>query len=57
MRLLLHSIRTRLLPLSSGAPSDSEKLPVVVIPGHGPTTTLQDEKRMNPFLQQTVSRL
>jgi hydroxyacylglutathione hydrolase len=39
--LLLKSIRTRLLVL----PDD-----VTVYPGHGPATTIGDERRSNPFL-------
>ena len=39
---LLHSIHTRLLTL----PDD-----VTVYPGHGPATTVGDERRNNPFLQ------
>lgn len=38
---LINSIKTRLLVLEDD---------VVVYPGHGPTTTIGDEKRMNPFL-------
>jgi hydroxyacylglutathione hydrolase len=38
---LLHSIRHRLLAL----PDET-----IVIPGHGPRTTIQDERRANPFL-------
>lgn len=39
---LLRSIRERLLPLGDA---------VIVVPGHGPTTTLGEERRHNPFLQ------
>jgi glyoxylase-like metal-dependent hydrolase (beta-lactamase superfamily II) len=39
---LLHSIATRLLTL----PDDT-----VVLPGHGPDTTIGEERRANPFLQ------
>jgi glyoxylase-like metal-dependent hydrolase (beta-lactamase superfamily II) len=39
---ILRSIRERLLRLPD---------PTLVIPGHGPPTRLQDEKRGNPFLQ------
>jgi hydroxyacylglutathione hydrolase len=39
---LMHSLKTKLLPLP-----DSLK----VYPGHGPATTIGDEKRHNPFLQ------
>ncbi len=38
---LLNSIRTRLLPL----PAET-----TVLPGHGPATTLADERETNPFL-------
>lgn len=40
-RLILRSIRDRLLVLPETAH---------VIPGHGPATTIGDEKRFNPFL-------
>ena len=40
---LLESLRTRLLTL----PDDT-----VVLPGHGPATTIGEERRMNPFLRQ-----
>jgi glyoxylase-like metal-dependent hydrolase (beta-lactamase superfamily II) len=40
-RLLLSSIRRRLLTLDEAT---------VVIPGHGPATTIGEEKRKNPFL-------
>jgi hydroxyacylglutathione hydrolase len=39
---LLQSIRTKLFPL----PDD-----VTVYPGHGPSTTIGEEKKFNPFLQ------
>lgn len=39
---LLHSIQTQLLPL----PDDT-----VVLPGHGPATTIGREKATNPFLR------
>jgi glyoxylase-like metal-dependent hydrolase (beta-lactamase superfamily II) len=39
---LIHSITQRLLPLGDE---------VNVVPGHGPTTTLGEERRHNPFLQ------
>jgi hydroxyacylglutathione hydrolase len=42
-RRILSSIKTRLFEL----PDDT-----VVIPGHGPNTTIQEEKASNPFLQQ-----
>ncbi|MGR3294957.1 MAG: MBL fold metallo-hydrolase [Candidatus Bathyanammoxibius sp.] len=38
---LVNSIRTGLLPLGDN---------VVVYPGHGPSTTIGDERRSNPFL-------
>ena len=41
--LLMSSIRDKLLPL----PDET-----VVLSGHGPVTTLGDERRMNPFLQE-----
>jgi hydroxyacylglutathione hydrolase len=41
-RQILHSIRDKLLAL----PED-----VIVIPGHGPLTTIGREKEFNPFLQ------
>jgi hydroxyacylglutathione hydrolase len=40
---LINSIKTKLLPL----PDNSK-----VYPGHGPPTTIGDEKRHNPFLQR-----
>lgn len=39
---LIHSIQTRLLPLSEE---------IRVFSGHGPATTIGEEKRSNPFLQ------
>lgn len=39
---LIASIRNKLLPLGDD---------VVFIPGHGPTSTLGEERRFNPFLQ------
>jgi glyoxylase-like metal-dependent hydrolase (beta-lactamase superfamily II) len=39
---IIDSIQTRLLVLS-----DETK----VLPGHGPATTIGDERRSNPFLQ------
>ena len=42
-RQILDSIRTHLLVL----PEETH-----VIPGHGPATTIGDEREMNPFLQQ-----
>ena len=41
-RQILRSIHDKLLPL----PDDA-----VVIPGHGPSTTIGREKRFNPFLR------
>ena len=40
---LMLSIKTKLLPLPES---------VKVYPGHGPSTTMGDEKRHNPFLQR-----
>ncbi|HDQ05239.1 MAG TPA: MBL fold metallo-hydrolase [Candidatus Bathyarchaeota archaeon] len=40
---LMRSIKTKLLPLPES---------VKVYPGHGPSTTIGDEKRHNPFLQR-----
>lgn len=42
LQTLMHSIRTRLLPL----PDETK-----VLPGHGPLTTIGKEKRVNPYLQ------
>lgn len=39
---LLHSIRTRIWPLGDD---------VTLLPGHGPTTTVGEERAHNPFLQ------
>jgi len=39
---LIDSITHRLLPLGDN---------ITVVPGHGPTTTLGEERRHNPFLQ------
>lgn len=41
-RRILHSIATVLMPLPEAT---------VVIPGHGPATTIGEEKEHNPFLQ------
>lgn len=41
-RQILRSIATKLLPLPGEA---------VVFPGHGPPTTIERERRLNPFLQ------
>jgi len=38
---LIRSIRERLLPLGDD---------VTFVPGHGPTSTLGEERRSNPFL-------
>ncbi|MFH1997022.1 MAG: MBL fold metallo-hydrolase [Candidatus Omnitrophota bacterium] len=40
-KALLHSIRTRLLTMDGSS---------VVLPGHGPGSTIRDEKTGNPFL-------
>lgn len=40
--LLMHSIKTKLLTLPDN---------VNVYPGHGPSTTIGDERKTNPFLQ------
>lgn len=45
-RMLLRSIHDKLLPL----PEDT-----VVIPGHGPRTTIGQEKQSNPFLNRSDS--
>jgi glyoxylase-like metal-dependent hydrolase (beta-lactamase superfamily II) len=42
-KLILQSIKSKLLPL------DDE---TVVIPGHGPRTTIGDERDLNPFLRR-----
>jgi glyoxylase-like metal-dependent hydrolase (beta-lactamase superfamily II) len=39
--LLIRSIREKLLPLGDR---------VAIIPGHGPMSTLGDERRFNPYL-------
>jgi glyoxylase-like metal-dependent hydrolase (beta-lactamase superfamily II) len=41
MATLINSIREKILPL----PDET-----VIASGHGPTTTIADEKRFNPFL-------
>ncbi len=41
LELLVHSIRAKLL----GLPGTT-----TVLPGHGPNTTIQDEKKWNPFV-------
>ena len=43
-RQLIRSIHSRLLTLSDD---------VIVIPGHGPNTTIGEERQSNPFLQTT----
>lgn len=43
MNELMTSIREKVLPLGEG---------VRVYPGHGPTTTIGEERRLNPFLQE-----
>lgn len=40
-RAMLHSLRTKVAPLPDGT---------VVLPGHGPQTTIARERRDNPFL-------
>lgn len=42
---LMESMATRVLPL----PEDTD-----VLPGHGPTTTLAAERKLNPFLQELL---
>lgn len=39
---LINSVQTKLMPL----PDDT-----VVLPGHGPATTIGDERRLNPYLE------
>jgi glyoxylase-like metal-dependent hydrolase (beta-lactamase superfamily II) len=46
--LLLSSIRTKLLGLPRG---------VFLFPGHGPPSTLEVEKRFNPYLGDEAPRL
>ncbi len=46
--LLLSSIRGKLLDLPEG---------VLVFPGHGPPSTLEVEKRFNPYLSEDSPRL
>jgi glyoxylase-like metal-dependent hydrolase (beta-lactamase superfamily II) len=41
-KALLDSIRTRIWPLGDA---------VTLLPGHGPTTTVGEERANNPFLQ------
>ncbi|MBP5557417.1 MAG: MBL fold metallo-hydrolase [Bacteroidales bacterium] len=43
--LLLESIRKKVMPL----PDDT-----VIYPGHGPSTTLRDEKLMNPYFRMAL---
>jgi hydroxyacylglutathione hydrolase len=40
---MLESLRTKVLPLPD---------PVVVLPGHGPSTTMAAERATNPYLRQ-----
>jgi hydroxyacylglutathione hydrolase len=40
---MLESLRTKVLPLPD---------PVVVLPGHGPSTTMAHERATNPYLRQ-----
>jgi len=42
--LLLRGINTKLVPLPPST---------IVYPGHGPSTTIGDERRSNPYLQQS----
>jgi glyoxylase-like metal-dependent hydrolase (beta-lactamase superfamily II) len=42
---MLDSLRTRVLPLPDS---------VVVLPGHGPQTTMARERAGNPYLQELV---
>ncbi len=42
---LMESMRTKVLPLDDA---------IMVYPGHGPTTTLARERRINPFLQELI---
>ncbi len=44
MQTLLHSIRTQLMPLADD---------VVVLPGHGPSTTIGAERMSNPYILGT----
>lgn len=44
-RLILRSIQERLMPLAEATH---------VVPGHGPETTIGEEKERNPFLQDLV---
>ena len=43
--VLLESIRKKVMPL----PDDT-----VIYPGHGPSTTLRDEKLMNPYFRMAL---
>ncbi|MBL8005695.1 MAG: MBL fold metallo-hydrolase [Candidatus Kapabacteria bacterium] len=47
METLLHSIQSRLFPVDEST---------VVLPGHGPATTIGEEKMYNPFLQPSFFR-
>lgn len=46
-RTLIHSIETQLWPLPDN---------VRVLPGHGPATTIGEERRLNPFVGSAASR-
>src|SRR5262245_2565191 len=48
LRVLLASIRTVLFPLGDES---------IVYPGHGPSTTIGEERRHNPYLMREKSRL
>ena len=43
LEAMVHSLRTKVLPLPD---------PVVVLPGHGPRTTMAVERATNPYLRQ-----
>lgn len=43
---MMESLRTKILPLDDG---------VTVLPGHGPRTTMERERRTNPYLRQVMS--
>jgi hydroxyacylglutathione hydrolase len=45
---MLESLRTKVLPLPD---------PVVVLPGHGPSTTMATERATNPYLRQLQEAL
>jgi glyoxylase-like metal-dependent hydrolase (beta-lactamase superfamily II) len=46
MAMMLESLLTKILPLDDG---------VVVLPGHGPATTIGRERRTNPYLLEVAS--